>query len=46
MVGRKYLLVCGGEGCAERKCEELHLALRNEVEAQGSGNEVQIIKTG
>lgn len=46
MAGKKYLLVCGGEGCASRKCEELFLALHHEAEAQGVKNDVQIIRTG
>jgi NADH:ubiquinone oxidoreductase subunit F (NADH-binding)/(2Fe-2S) ferredoxin/Pyruvate/2-oxoacid:ferredoxin oxidoreductase delta subunit len=46
MPDKRYLLVCGGEGCQSRKSEELFLALHHEAEVQGVKDKVQIIRTG
>ncbi len=45
-IYRMQIMVCGGEGCSALKSDTLIAGLRNEIEANGLADEVQVIKTG
>ncbi|MBK5200349.1 MAG: 4Fe-4S binding protein [Spirochaetaceae bacterium] len=46
MAIRNYILVCGGTGCESSHSDEIYQNLLAEAEAQGVGDEVQVVKTG
>jgi NADH:ubiquinone oxidoreductase subunit F (NADH-binding)/(2Fe-2S) ferredoxin len=46
MAIRNYILVCGGTGCESSHSDEIYQNLLAEADAQGVGDEVQVVKTG
>lgn len=46
MAIRNYILVCGGSGCESSHSDEIYKNLIAEANAQGVGEEVQVVKTG
>ncbi|MCK5735986.1 MAG: SLBB domain-containing protein, partial [Spirochaetaceae bacterium] len=46
MAIKNYCLVCGGSGCEAGKADAIYHNLLSEADANGIGNDVQIVKTG
>ena len=46
MAIKNYCLVCGGTGCEAGKADEIYRGLLSAAEANGIGDEVQVVKTG
>jgi NADH:ubiquinone oxidoreductase subunit F (NADH-binding)/(2Fe-2S) ferredoxin len=46
MAIRNYILVCGGSGCESSHSDDIYKNLIAEANAQGVGEEVQVVKTG
>jgi len=46
MAYKQFILVCGGTGCESSKADGIFKELHAQAEAQGVGNDVQIVKTG
>ncbi|MDC7226556.1 MAG: NADH-quinone oxidoreductase subunit NuoF [Spirochaetales bacterium] len=46
MAVKNYILVCGGTACESSKATEIFNSLKEEAEAQGVIDDVQIVKTG
>jgi len=43
---KHFILVCGGTGCESSNAGSIYENLKKEADAQGVGNDVQIVKTG
>lgn len=46
MAYKQFILVCGGTGCESSKADGIFKELHAQADAQGVGDEVQIVKTG
>jgi NADH:ubiquinone oxidoreductase subunit F (NADH-binding)/(2Fe-2S) ferredoxin len=46
MAYKQFILVCGGTGCESSKADDIFKELHAQADAQGVGDEVQIVKTG
>ena len=46
MAYKQFILVCGGTGCESSKADDIFRELHAQADAQGVGDEVQIVKTG
>jgi len=46
MAIKNYCLVCGGSGCEAGKADAIYHGLLSAADANGIGNDVQIVKTG
>ena len=46
MAYKQFILVCGGTGCESSKADDIFKELHAQADAQGVGDDVQIVKTG